>query len=211
MKRLLLFAMMCVSMSFVFGQKKGDKVVKVTSSEIRWWGYKVVKTVPTTHSGTVKLKSGKFTFDKTVLVDGEFVVDMKSIMAGDVSSQDEDMVKLTNDLKSTNFFEVKKFPLAKFHLTKIIPLANSDYNSTVYGDITIKGVRKTITFPANVYITQFTVVIESAKFSLNRRDFKVFYQSSLKDYFIKNEMDIQFKLSTEKLDNENRTPVKKKK
>jgi hypothetical protein len=44
MKRLLLFAMMCVSMSFVFAQKKGDKVVKVTSSDIRWWGYKVVKT-----------------------------------------------------------------------------------------------------------------------------------------------------------------------
>ncbi|WP_047402520.1 YceI family protein [Chryseobacterium ginsenosidimutans] len=209
MKRLLLFAMVCVSMSFVFAQKKGDKVVKVTSSEIRWWGYKVVKTVASSHSGTVKLKSGKFTFDKTVLVDGEFVIDMKSIMAGDVS--DEDQVKLTDDLKSTNFFEVKKFPLAKFHLTKIIPLANSEFNSTVYGDITIKGVRKTITFPANVYITQFTVVIESAKFSLNRRDFKVFYQSSLKDYFIKNEMDIQFKLSTAVLDNENRVPVKKKK
>lgn len=208
MKRLLLFAMMCVSISFVFAQKKGDKVVKVTSSDIRWWGYKVVKTVASSHSGTVKLKSGKFNFDKTVLVDGEFVIDMKTILAGDVS--DEDQLKLTNDLKSTNFFEVKKFPLAKFHLTKIIPLANSEYNSTIYGDITIKGTRKTISFPANVYITQFTVVIESAKFSLNRRDFKVFYQSSLKDYFIKNEMDFQFKISTEKLDNENRVPVKKK-
>lgn len=208
MKRLLLFAMMCACMSLMFAQKKGDKVVKVTSSEIRWWGYKVVKTVASSHSGTVKLKSGKFNFDKTVLIDGEFVIDMRSIMAGDVS--EEDQIKLTNDLKGPNFFDVKKFPIAKFHLTKIIPLANSEYNSTVYGDVTIKGVRKTISFPANVYITQFTVVIESAKFSLNRRDFKVFYQSSLKDYFIKNEMDIQFRISTEKLDNENRAPVKKK-
>ncbi|CAA7385763.1 YceI family protein [Chryseobacterium fistulae] len=208
MKRSLLFVMICLSISFVFAQKKGDKIVKVTSSEVRWWGYKVVKTEASSQSGTVKLKSGKFNFDKTVLVDGEFVIDMKSLMAGDVS--DEDQVKLTNDLKSSNFFEVKKFPVAKFHLTKIIPLANSEYNSTVYGDVTIKGVRKTITFPANVYITQFTVIIESAKFSLNRRDFKVFYQSSLKDYFIKNEMDIQFKISTEKLDNENRVPAKKK-
>lgn len=200
--------MMCVSISFVFAQKKGDKVIKVTSSEIRWWGYKVVKTVASSHSGTIKLKSGKFNFDHTVMVDGEFVVDMRSLMAGDVS--EEDQIKLTNDLKGPNFFDVKKFPVAIFHLTKIIPLANSEYNSTVYGDVTIKGVRKTITFPANVYVTQFTVVIESAKFSLNRRDFKVFYQSSLKDYFIKNEMDIQFKISTAKLDNENRTPVKKK-
>ncbi|WP_426277046.1 YceI family protein [Chryseobacterium sp. S-02] len=208
MKRLLLLAMMCVCISFVFAQKKGDKVIKVTSSEIRWWGYKVVKTQETSHSGTVKLKSGKFNFDKTVLIDGEFVIDMRSLMAGDVS--EEDQIKLTNDLKSTNFFEVKKFPTATFHLTKILPLANGTYNSTVYGDFTLKGVRKTISFPANVYITQFTVIIESAKFSLNRRDFKVFYQSSLKDYFIKNEMDIQFRISTEKLDNENRVPVKKK-
>lgn len=208
MKRLLLFAMMCASMSFVFAQKKFDKVSKVTSSEIRWWGYKVVKTEASSHSGTVKLKSGKFNFDKTVLVDGDFVIDMRSLMAGDVS--EEDQIKLTNDLKSTNFFEVKKYPIAIFHLTKIIPLANSEYNSTIYGDLTIKGVRKTISFPANAYVTQFTVVIESAKFSLNRRDFKVFYQSSLKDYFIKNEMDIQFKLSTEVLDNENRAPKKKK-
>ncbi|MDR6370584.1 polyisoprenoid-binding protein YceI [Chryseobacterium bernardetii] len=208
MKRLLLFAMVCASMSFVSAQKKFDKVSKVTSSEIRWWGYKVVKTEETSHSGTVKLKSGKFNFDHTVLVDGEFVIDMRSMMAGDVS--DEDQIKLTNDLKSSNFFEVKKFPIAKFHLTKIIPLANSEYNSTVYGDLTLKGVRKTISFPANVYVTQFTTSIESAKFSLNRRDFKVFYQSSLKDYFIKNEMDIQFKVTTEMLDNENRIQKKKK-
>ncbi|MEF9480572.1 hypothetical protein OWR28_25390 [Chryseobacterium sp. 1B4] len=44
MKRLLLFAMVCASISFVSAQKKFDKVSKVTSSEIRWWGYKVVKT-----------------------------------------------------------------------------------------------------------------------------------------------------------------------
>ncbi|WP_292008643.1 YceI family protein [Chryseobacterium sp.] len=201
MKRLLLFVMMCVSISFTFAQKKGDtKVSKVVSSEIKWWGYKVVKMDASSNSGTLKLKSGKFNFDKTVLVDGEFVIDMRSLMAGDVS--EEDQIKLTNELKGTNFFEVKKFPIAKFHLTKIIPLKNSEYNSTVYGNLTLKGIRKTISFPANVYVTQFTVVIESAKFSLNRKDFKIFYQSSLKDYFIKDEMDIQFRVSTEKLDNE---------
>lgn len=200
--------MMCIGISFISAQRKFDKISKVTSSEIRWWGYKVVKTVASSNSGTVKLKSGKFNFNKTVLADGEFIIDMKSLLAGEVS--DEDQVKLTNDLKSNNFFEVKKFPTATFHLTKIIPLANSEYNSTIYGDLTLKGIRKTISFPANVYVTQFTVVIESARFSLNRKDFNVFYQSSLKDYFIKDEMDIQFKVSTEKLNNDNRIPVKKK-
>lgn len=200
MKRLLLFVMMCASISFAFAQKKGDKISKVVTSEIKWWGHKVVKTVPTSHYGSLKLKSGKFTFDKTVLVDGEFVIDMRSLVVADLSGADQ--TKLTNDLKGYTFFDVKKFPTAKFHLKKIIPLANSEYNSTIVGDVTIKGVRKTISFPANAHITQFTVEIESSRFSLNRKDFKVFYQSSLKDYFIKDEMDIQFKLSTQKVDNE---------
>lgn len=191
---------MCASISFAFAQKKGDKISKVVTSEIKWWGHKVVKTVPTSHYGSLKLKSGKFTFDKTVLVDGEFVIDMRSLVVADLSGADQ--TKLTNDLKGYTFFDVKKFPTAKFHLKKIIPLANSEYNSTIVGDVTIKGIRKTISFPANAHITQFTVEIESSRFSLNRKDFKVFYQSSLKDYFIKDEMDIQFKLSTQKVDNE---------
>ena len=191
---------MCACMSSVFAQKKGDKVSKVVTSEIKWWGHKVVKTKATSHYGTIKLKSGKFNFDKTVLVDGEFVIDMRSLMVADLSGDDQ--VKLTNDLKGPTFFDVKKFPTATFHLKRIIPLANEEYNSTIVGDITIKGVRKTISFPANAHITQFTVEIESSKFSLNRRDFKVFYQSSMKDYFIKDEIEIQFKLSTEKVDNE---------
>nr|WP_314497063.1 YceI family protein [uncultured Chryseobacterium sp.] len=200
MKRLLLFVMMCLSISFVFAQKKGDKISKVITSEIKWWGHKVVKTKASSHYGSLKLKSGKFNFDKTVFVDGEFVIDMRSLVVADLSGDDQ--VKLTNELKGTNFFEVKKFPTAKFHLKKIIPLANSEYNSTIVGDITIKGIRKTISFPANAHITQFTVEIESSVFSLNRKDFRIFYQNSLKDYFIKDEMDIQFKVSTQKVDNE---------
>lgn len=191
--------MMCASISFAFAQKKGDKISKVVTSDIKWWGHKVVKTKASSHYGTLKLKSGKFTFDKTVLVDGEFVFDMRSITVADLSGDDQ--VKLTNELKGTNFFEVKKFPTAKFHLKKIIPLANSEYNSTIIGDITIKGYRKTISFPANAHITQFTVEIESSKFSINRKDFKIVYQNSLKDYFIKDEMEIQFNLSTQKIDN----------
>lgn len=99
--------MMCASISLVFAQKKGDKVSKVITSEIKWWGHKVVKTKASSHYGSLKLKSGKFNFDKTVLVDGEFVIDMRSLVVADVSGDDQ--VKLTNELKGTNFFEVKKF------------------------------------------------------------------------------------------------------
>lgn len=194
MKKILTLLMMVMSITFLFAQKNAVRSAKVISSEVNWWGYKVVKTVPTTHNGTVKLKSGKFNFKDNLIVDGEFVIDMRSITVSDLAG--EDQIKLTNDLKSTNFFEVKKFPIAKFHLTKILPSNSTEYNSIVYGNITIKGIRKTISFPASVIVKGQSVEFESAKFTLNRQDFKAFYKSSLKDYLIKDEMDIQISMKT---------------
>ena len=187
--------MMVMGVTFFFAQKSNTvRASKVISSEVKWWGYKVVKTVPTTHYGTINLKSGKFNFKDNLIVDGEFIIDMRSITVTDLAG--EEQTKLTNDLKSTNFFEVKKFPIAKFHLTKILPSNSTDYNSIVYGNITIKGIRKTISFPASVIVKGQSVEFESAKFTLNRQDFKAFYKSSLKDYLIKDEMDIQISMKT---------------
>jgi polyisoprenoid-binding protein YceI len=196
MKKILLFAMMVMSVTFIFAQKKksNTKVSKVITSDIRWWGYKLVKTDATTHSGYVKLKSGKFNFEKGELVDGEFVIDMRSLSATDLTG--EDQVTLTNDLKSINFFEVKKFPVAKFHMTKIIPLKDEVYNYTVIGNLTVKGKRKTISFPARIKVDNYSVSMESAKFSINRQDYGVFYRSSLRDVIIKDDMDIQIKVAT---------------
>ena len=198
MKRILLFFVMMMSVSFMFAQKKkpGEKLSKVISSEVNWWGYKVFKAEPTTYTGTLKLKSGVFKFKDDKFVDGQFIIDMRNlVITSDMNSSDQ--TKLTTELKGPTFFEVKKYPVAKFHLTKIVPLSNgSEYNSSVYGNLTLKGVRKTISFPATVNITGTSVSIQSAKFPLNRQIFNVFYKSSIKDYIIKDEMDIQFKVAT---------------
>lgn len=198
MKRIFLLVFLMVGLTAVFGQKSktgdGERTTKVTQSDIRWWGYKVVKSEATTHTGFVKLKSGKFYFKHRQLVGGEFVIDMRSLTNTDLSG--EDQTKLTDDLKSSNFFEVKKFPVAKFVMTKVVPSNNAQYNSQIIGNITIKGIRKTISFPANIRIHNFMVDFESAKFSLNRQDFKAFYRSPLKDYIIKDQMDLQIKMST---------------
>lgn len=189
--------MLLIGFGFAFGQnkKKGTRVAKVITSDIRWWGYKVVKTEPTTHYGTLNLKSGKFIFEDDVkLVGGEFIIDMRSLLATDLSGDDQK--KLTDDLKGPTFFDVKKFPTAKFKLVKIEPSNNTEYNSVLYGDITIKGIRKSITIPADVMLYQNSVKIQSAKFTLNRQTFKAFYKSSIKDYLIKDEMDIQFTVAT---------------
>lgn len=120
-------------------------------------------------------------------------MDMRSLAATDITG--EEQIKLTNHLKSIDFFDVKKYPTAKFVITKVLPSKNPEYNYLIYGNLTLKGTRKTISFPANIRTNDRFVDFESAKISLNRRDYKVYYQSSIKDYFINNQIDIQIKMT----------------
>lgn len=195
MNRKLSFLLLFCVIFIAFGQKKreGVQISKVQTSDIRWWGYKTVKSEATTHSGFVKLKSGKFFFTNKVLTGGEFTLDMRSLAATDIAG--EEQVKLTNHLKSIDFFDVKKYPVAKFEMTKVLPSKNPDYNYLIYGNLTLKGTRKTISFPANIRTNDRFVEFQSAKISLNRRDYKVYYQSSVRDYFINNQIDIQIHLT----------------
>lgn len=201
MKKILLLSLLIFGITFGFSQKKGNqkdgaRMIRVSKSDIRWWGHKVFKSEATTHTGGLQLKMGKLTFKDRILQGGEFIVDMRALTVTDL--QGEEQKELLDDLKSVNFFEVRKFPMAKFEITKILPLKNEEYNSEIIGNITIKGIRKTISFPANVKTDDYKVEIESAKFSLNRQDFDIFYKSSLKDLLIKDQMDMQFSVYTDK-------------
>lgn len=79
--------------------------------------------------------------------------------------------KLTNHLKSPDFFDARRFPRATFKVTKIepTPVASAPtYKLT--GDLTIRGVTKSITFPATVKVSDAGVMLES-KFKLKRSEF----------------------------------------
>ncbi len=198
MKKILLLSFLLIGITFGFSQKRGGndglRMIRATDSHIQWWGHKIYKSEATTHTGSLKLKMGKFIFKDKKLQTGEFMIDMRAITNTDL--QGEEQTELLNDLKSVNFFEVRRFPMALFEITKILPYKSEEFNSEIIGNITIKGVRKTISFPANITANDYTVRIESAKFSLNRQDFNIFYKSSLKDLLIKDQIDLQFTVAT---------------
>lgn len=197
MKKILLLSLLLFAFTFSIAQQNrndGTRVIRVTKSDIRWWGYKVFKSEATTHTGGLKLKMGKLTFKDKKLQGGEFLIDMRAITNTDL--QGEDQKELLDDLKSINFFDVRKYPMAMFQITKILPFKSDDYNSEIIGNITIKGIRKTISFPANIIANDYMLTINSAKFSLNRQDFNIFYRSSVKDLLIKDQIDVQFMVST---------------
>jgi polyisoprenoid-binding protein YceI len=89
----------------------------------------------------------------------------------DTESIYTDTPKLTNHLKSADFFEVKTYPKAKFVSTKI-EKADKDY--TVTGDLTLHGKTKSISFPASVKVGADAVSVTST-FAINRQDFGISY------------------------------------
>jgi polyisoprenoid-binding protein YceI len=66
----------------------------------------------------------------------------------DVSHEDTDNRDRDADLRSATYFDVAKYPTMEFHSTSIV--ARDSSNFIVTGDLTIKNVTKTVTFPANV-------------------------------------------------------------
>ena len=102
----------------------------------------------------------------------EFTAQTKSVDTG-VAGRD-------NHLRTADFFEVEKFPEMTFKSTKV---AKKGKQWLLTGDLTMKGVTKSVTFPFNV--VGFAKDQRGAKMGvtaetvINRRDFGVNYGGNL--------------------------------
>src|SRR3954463_16307757 len=85
----------------------------------------------------------------------------------DTSSLFTEIDMLTNHLKSPDFFEVRRFPTAKFESTKIEPGTGT---AQVTGKLTMHGVTKEVSFPAVIEIDGAGVKLKS-EFVIDRTDF----------------------------------------
>ena len=76
---------------------------------------------------------------------------------------------LTTHLKSPDFFEVRRFPTAKFESTKI---ENGAAGGQISGKLTLHGVTKEISIPAKLEVTDAGVKLTS-EFTINRLDYGI--------------------------------------
>jgi polyisoprenoid-binding protein YceI len=107
--------------------------------------------------------------DSTVSVD----IDMASVF----TNQDQ----LTKHLQTGDFFDVAKYPKATFKATKIVPDPEKGAgNYLVTGDLDLHGVKKSVTFPATINVTDGLVTV-NAEFSINRKDFNILYAGQADD------------------------------
>ena len=99
----------------------------------------------------------------------------------EASSVFTDTDGLTKHLQTGDFFEVARFPKASFASTKIVADAEKGENNyTVTGDLELRGVTKSVTFPATISITPTDVAVDS-EFAINRKDFGIVYAGKADD------------------------------
>ena len=182
--------------------------VDTKTSRVEWIGTKVSGY----HTGTVNIKSGELTVSNGNITSGNFVMDMSTIVAsGPVKVSEENSKKLTGHLQSAEFFDVQKFPEAKFVITEVKPFSGTvkeqdderqeklkDYkvtnpSHTVSGNLTIRGVTKNIEFPAQITVNN-NMAEARAKFNINRKDWGIVYPGQPDD-LIRDEVHLGIFLS----------------
>lgn len=166
-----------------------DLLIDVDKSTINWEGAK-----PTgKHHGTIDLKEGTLILLDGQLAGGKFVIDMNSIVNEDLEDAESNQ-KLVNHLKSEDFFNVEKHPMATFEITKVSPIdGGGENNFNITGNLTMKDITKSVTFPATIVVTDNAVDAETPSFIIDRSHWNVEFGSrtffnDLKDKFINDEI-----------------------
>jgi len=150
--------------------------VNAAESQIMWTGRKVVGD---SHTGTLTVSEGRLMMGGEKLIGGEFTIDMNSLTNTDIEDA-KSKGSLEGHLKNEDFFEVSKFPTAKFELVQVQPVTGNDaVTHNLTGNLTMKGVTKSITIPANVIVTDATISAVTPAFDINRTDWGVKYGSGL--------------------------------
>lgn len=166
----------------------------VSTSSIQWKGFK-----PTgEHTGTIAMSKGVLEINQGKLVGGAVVIDMNTIKNTDMPADSEYNAKLVGHLKSPDFFDVAKFPIAKFEFTEVKDI---DGKLNISGNLTIKEATKNITIPASISTINGVVIVKSDVFTIDRTAFDVRYGSKkffddLKDKFINDEFELSFEVKS---------------
>jgi polyisoprenoid-binding protein YceI len=172
-----------------------------SASTVKWEGAKLTETV---HTGNVGITEGSLSARQGKLEAGNFTIDMNSITNSDLTDTAY-ANKLMGHLKSADFFQTDSFPTARFEISGV-EAATSPDSAKVTGNLTLKGVTKSISFPAKVSLSDSTLDA-SARFTINRNDWGVTWggaksdkkiQDMLKNNLIKDDISFDVALKGRK-------------
>lgn len=107
-----------------------------------------------------------------------------------------DTPDLTKHLKTADFFDVAKFPEAKFESTAIKAGGDKGASHTITGNLTLHGATKSVTFPATIAVAADAITVDST-FAINRKDFGINYAGAA-DNLIRDDVVLTLKIRATK-------------
>lgn len=178
--------------------------VNTTSSVVNWEGSKPLGK----HNGTLKLKSGYLVVKGKTITAGSFEIDLTTLTDLDLTDAKTSQM-LIGHLSSPDFFDVKKFPVSVFKVTKVSPYVGkvladgSKPTHQISGLLTIKDKTRAVTFAAVVNFGKGSVEASAPSFTIDRTDFDLRYGSkkffdNLKDKSINDEIGLKISLVASK-------------
>ncbi len=194
-KKLSVSAFLLLAMLLFTNVQAESVALNTEKSSLQWTGKKVLGQ----HTGKVKIQSGTLSTNNGVLTGGEFTIDMTTITCEDLADADYNK-KLIGHLNSMDFFNVKEFPAANLKITKVLKVTKVPNTYNLTGDLTIKGITKSITFPAT-FKTAGKGFVGNATFTIDRTLWDIKYRSTnffegLGDKAISNEIEFKVNLAS---------------
>jgi polyisoprenoid-binding protein YceI len=103
-------------------------------------------------------------------------------------------------LNSEDFFNTAAHPDGSFEITKVEDVTDGSATHKITGNLTLKGIAKSVTFPANITINDSGIEAASLDFTIDRAEWDIRYKSNkffdnLKDDFINDEIGLKIKLT----------------
>lgn len=177
MKNLILFVLFGIS---VVSYSQTELDVVTGDSKVQWTGTKVIGL----HQGLVSIKEGKVKMKNHKLVGGYFIIDMTTIVCTDIPDSDPiPKKKLENHLKGEDFFDVAKYPTAKFEIDEVRTHPDNTAKILVLGNLTIKGITKRWKIEVEPTTQTDRLFIAQADLRFDRQQFGVSYKG-LKDELV---------------------------
>jgi polyisoprenoid-binding protein YceI len=170
-------------------------VIDKKESVVTWKGSMVFASKGQ-HTGYVYVSKGELIIEKGQLVGGTVEIDMNTI-TDPMHGSDNNLI---NHLKDPDFFDVRKFPISTFAITKVASGTGSTIEVT--GNLTIKDITHEVTFLAKVEVKSGTVNA-NGKLTIDRSKWDVRYQSgkfyaNLADEAISDDIEFDMKIVAKK-------------
>lgn len=162
--------------------------INPAESKVHWSG-SVIGVY--SHKGTVNIVDGIFVMKGNKVVDGQFTADMSSMLATDENYTPEEgksKEKLIEHLSSDDFFNIAEFPTASFSIK-----SHDLDDKAIIGDLTIRGITKEEVV-SNVEV-DFENGSAYGKLTFDRKAFNVAFSHPAKDVVIKDEIELEIKLT----------------